>query len=266
MGGSRRRDEDVGAQNFGALLDASPDALITVNADGTIKMANAAASKLFGYTRHQLIGSDHGLLLSDGFRNETRLLQEHLQAQPDEAPLPREVYGLHQDGTEFAAEVAGALLDNGGSQVLLVSARSTEHRKGADADLREAMSLLTATLESTADGILVINADGSVTGFNDQFLKMWAIPPELLDGDTDEPIMRLIISQVAKPEAFMARLAEVAERTRGPKAMMCWTSGTAGPWNGIRARNGWARGSRAECGASGMSRRASWRRSKPSRP
>ncbi|WP_255482319.1 PAS domain S-box protein [Pseudarthrobacter sp. NBSH8] len=69
MGGSRRRDEDVGAQNFGALLDASPDALITVNADGTIKMANAAASKLFGYTRHQLIGSDHGLLLSDGFRN-----------------------------------------------------------------------------------------------------------------------------------------------------------------------------------------------------
>ncbi|MET3142999.1 UNVERIFIED_ORG: diguanylate cyclase (GGDEF)-like protein/PAS domain S-box-containing protein [Arthrobacter sp. UYEF2] len=201
----------MGAQNFGALLDASPDALIAVNADGTIKMANAAASKLFGYTRDQLIGSDHWLLLSDGFRNETRLLQEHLQAQPDEAPLPREVYGLHRDGTEFAAEMAGALLDNGGSQVLLVSVRSTEHRKGADANLREPMSLLTATLESTADGILVISADGRVAGFNDQFLKMWTIPPELLEGDSDEPIMRLIISQVANPEALVARLGEVAE-------------------------------------------------------
>ncbi|MDI3193558.1 PAS domain-containing protein [Pseudarthrobacter sp. AL07] len=142
------------------FFDASPDALIAVNADGTINMANAAASKLFGYRRDQLIGSDHWLLVSDGFRNETRLLQEHLEAQPDEAPLPREVYGLRRDGTEFAAEVAGALLDNGGSQVLLVSVRNTEHgtrntehgtrntehRKGADANLREAMSLLTATL------------------------------------------------------------------------------------------------------------------------
>ncbi|MET3206507.1 UNVERIFIED_ORG: PAS domain-containing protein [Arthrobacter sp. UYEF13] len=124
--------------------------------------------------------------------------------------------------------MAGALLNNGGSHVLLVSVRSTEHRKGTDANLREAMSLLTATLESTADGILVISADGRVAGFNDQFLKMWTIPPELLEGDSDEPIMRLIISQVANPEALVARLGEL-RRTRGPKAMMCWTSGTAGP-------------------------------------
>lgn len=211
MGGSRRRDKDLGASNFGAILDASPDALLALNADGTIKMANAAASRLFGYTSAELIGSDHWLLLSEGFRNETWLLQEHLQAQPDEPLPPREVYGLHRDGTEFAAEVAGSLLDERGSQVLLVSVRSTEHRKGADADLREAMSLLTATLESTADGILVISSDGSVAGFNDQFLKMWAIPPELLDGDSEDPIMRLIVSQVANPEAFMARLTEVAE-------------------------------------------------------
>ncbi|MHA7289171.1 putative bifunctional diguanylate cyclase/phosphodiesterase [Arthrobacter sp. MDT3-24] len=211
MGRSKRQDKDLGASKFGMLLDASPDALLAVNADGTIKMANTAASRLFGYTLAELIGSDHWLLLSEGFRNETRLLQEHLQAQPDEPLPPREVYGLHRDGTEFAAEVAGSLLDDGGSQVLLVSVRSTEHRKGADADLREAMSLLTATLESTADGILVISSDGSVAGFNDQFLTMWGIPPELVDGDSEDPIMRLIVSQVANPEAFMARIAEVAD-------------------------------------------------------
>ncbi|BAS07822.1 uncharacterized signaling protein CC_0091 [Arthrobacter sp. Hiyo4] len=211
MGRSKRQDKDLGASGFDVFLDASPDALLAVNADRTIKMANAAASKLFGYTRAELIGSDHWLLLSEAFRSETRLLQEHLQAQPDIPLPPREVHGLHRDGTEFSAEVAGSLLDDGGTQVLLVSVRSTEHRKGADADLLKAMSLLTATLESTADGILVISSDGSVAGFNDQFLKMWGIPPELLDGDTEVPIMRLIVSQVANPEAFMARIAEVVE-------------------------------------------------------
>ncbi|WP_348994488.1 hypothetical protein, partial [Pseudarthrobacter sp. AL20] len=43
------------------------------------------------------------------------------------------------------------------------------------------------------------------------------IPPELLEGDSDEPIIRLIISQVTHPEAFMARLGEVAEKPGGRK-------------------------------------------------
>ncbi|HBH59461.1 MAG TPA: GGDEF domain-containing protein, partial [Arthrobacter bacterium] len=211
MGASRRQEKALSASAFGAFFDASPDALLAVNAASTIKMANAACSRMFGYTRDELIGSDHSMLLSEGFRNETSLLREHLEAQPDEPLPPREVYGLHRDGTEFAAEMAGSLLDYGGRQVLLVSVRSTEHRKDADAHLREAMSLLTATLESTADGILVISSDGRVAGFNDQFLKMWGIPPDFADGDSDEPIMRLVVSQVANPEAFMARLTEVVE-------------------------------------------------------
>lgn len=211
MGGSRRQEKAFSVSVFGAFFDASPDALLAVSSDGTIKMANAACSRMFGYACDELIGNHHSMLLSEGFRNETALLLEHLKAQPGEPRPPREVYGLHRDGTEFAAEVAGSLLDDGGPQVLLVSVRSTEHRKDADADLREAMSLLTATLESTADGILVISSDGSVAGFNDQFLKMWGIPPELVEGDSEEPVMRLIISQIANPEDFIVRLTEVED-------------------------------------------------------
>jgi diguanylate cyclase (GGDEF)-like protein/PAS domain S-box-containing protein len=73
------------------------------------------------------------------------------------------------------------------------------------------MSLLTATLESTADGILVVNAHGHIAGFNDQFLKMWNIPPELLEDDNKEPIMRLILAQLSHPVEFMARLTELED-------------------------------------------------------
>ncbi|MEW9872529.1 putative bifunctional diguanylate cyclase/phosphodiesterase [Arthrobacter sp. HS15c] len=192
-----------------AMFEASPDALLAVAEDGRIRIANAAASRLFGVAADELVGSDHRALLSEGFRNEIQQIFRHLRNL--EPIPPREVYGVHSDGTEFAAEMAGALLESADGPQLLVSIRSTSHRKAADADLREAMSLLTATLESTADGILVISSDGSVAGFNDQFLKMWGIPPELLEGDSEEPVMRLILSQVEDPETFVARLTEVEE-------------------------------------------------------
>ncbi|MCU1519220.1 MAG: diguanylate cyclase, partial [Pseudarthrobacter sp.] len=199
----------LAAAASGAFLDASPDALLAIGRDGTISMANAAASALFGVAREELVGSDHRALWSEGFRDEIGQIFRYLddlQSVP-----PREVYGVHSDGTEFAAEAAASLLGAGADGHLLVSVRSTSHRKAADADLREAMSLLTATLESTADGILVISSKGSIAGFNDQFLKMWGIPPDLLKGSSDEPIMRLVIPQLLNPEAFIARLTEVEE-------------------------------------------------------
>ncbi len=209
MGGSRRQNKVFAAPAFDALLDAGPDALLALDADGTILLANTAASRLFGYSRDELTGRSHWMLLSEGFHNETALLRAHLVDQPDEAQPPREVYGRHRDGTEFAAEIAGSLLDDGGSQVLLVSVRSTGHRKGADVDLSEAMSLLTATLESTADGILVISSEGKIAGLNEQFLTMWSIPPELMKAESDEPAMRVILSQVKDPESFLARVQEL---------------------------------------------------------
>ena len=211
MANSKRRNKGLWAPTVGALLDASPDAILALAADGTISLVNAAASRLFGVARDELIGTDHRILLSDGSRNDVVQLFQQLQDRPGEAPPPREVYGVHRDGTEFAAEVAGAVLESAEGIQLLVSVRSTAHRKAADADLREAMSLLTATLESTADGILVVSADGKIAGLNNQFLKMWGIPPELMESDTDQPVMRLILAQVANPDHFMARVADVQE-------------------------------------------------------
>ncbi|MBT2530915.1 EAL domain-containing protein [Arthrobacter sp. ISL-48] len=191
-----------------ALLDASPDALLGIAPDGTISMANAAATRLFGVARDQLIGSDHRRLLKKGFRNEIVQIYRHLKERQEEPVPPREVYGVHSNGTEFAAEAAGALLESGNETQLLASIRSISHRK-ADTDLHEALSLLTATLESTADGILVISRDGKLSGLNEQFLKMWGIPPELVQGSEAAPVIRLVLEQVADPDAFLARIAEI---------------------------------------------------------
>ncbi|TPV48641.1 EAL domain-containing protein [Pseudarthrobacter phenanthrenivorans] len=228
MTDSWSHNKSPAAQIFGTLLDASPDALLAIAADGSITAANAAAGNLFGYSTGDLAGRDHRTLLAEGFRGEVDQLAARLLARPQDQLPPREIYGLHSDGTEFPAEAAGSLIRPGAEPgtpgiqpeyddgvptppQLLLSVRGTAHRQAADADLREAMSLLSATLESTADGILVMSSEGRVAGFNDQFLTMWSIPPELMEGDSEEPILRLVIGQMAEPIGFVERINQLEE-------------------------------------------------------
>ncbi|MGN7198681.1 putative bifunctional diguanylate cyclase/phosphodiesterase [Arthrobacter sp. SAFR-044] len=226
MTGFIGRDNNVALQIFGVFMDASPDALLALAADGTVLAGNAAAARLFALPQDAFTGLDHRLLIGEGFRDDVAHLLHRLLTQAEEHPPPREIMALRGDGTEFPIELAAALLPredpagdhqpgpgNGGpvGARVLLSARGTAHRKTADANLRETMSLLTATLESTADGILVIGNDGSVAGFNEQFLSMWGIPPEFMDADSQEPVMKLILEQVADPVAFTARLGELQQ-------------------------------------------------------
>ncbi|VXC57517.1 Sensory box protein [Arthrobacter sp. 9AX] len=220
MADSQGHSNGLTAQAFGAVLDASPDALLAVAADGSITMANAAAERFFGISRQDLAGRSHRSLFTAGFRDEVDKLFRQLGTEPGKPPPLREVFCVHSGGAKFPAEVAASLLPGleadgqtptGAAPQLLLSVRETSHRAAAEEDLREAMSLLTATLESTADGILVMSDQGHVAGFNDQFLSMWGIPPELIKGDSAEPIMQLVNAQVSDPLAFVDRINELED-------------------------------------------------------
>ena len=52
--------------------------------------------------------------------------------------------------------------------------------KRAEDDLRSTLSLLNATLDSTADGILVVDLDGRISSVNRRFAQMWDMPADVL--------------------------------------------------------------------------------------
>ena len=217
-------EESSGAvPGYGDLVESSPDALLVVAEDGTISMVNTAAERMFGYVREELVGSDHRMLLAEGFRDGLQRLFFNLRreahagadthggtatqddAETDFAPV--EAYGLRRDGTEFQAEVAGSILVTGeGTASMIAAVRDTSHRPESDDSLREAMSLLTATLESTADGILVVSSEGEIAGVNNQFLSMWGIPRELLATRDDESVMAFVLDQLQDPAQFVEKV------------------------------------------------------------
>ena len=62
----------------------------------------------------------------------------------------------------------------------VVSAHDITARVRAERDVRETLSLLAATLESTADGILVVDTAGHITSYNSRFAELWHLSESLL--------------------------------------------------------------------------------------
>jgi len=78
--------------------------------------------------------------------------------------------------------------------------------KESDEALKSSNSLLNATLESTADGILVVSRDGEITRYNQKFAEMWSIPQEILSNGDDAAAINHVLAQLIDPESFSKKV------------------------------------------------------------
>lgn len=73
-------------------------------------------------------------------------------------------------------------------------------------------SLLKATLESAADGILAVDLARRVVLYNHRFLEMWRIPGEILASRDDKGMVEAVLDQMQDPELFRRRIAEIYDQ------------------------------------------------------
>jgi diguanylate cyclase (GGDEF)-like protein/PAS domain S-box-containing protein len=91
----------------------------------------------------------------------------------------------------------------------IISAHDITARSVAELGLRNALSLLTATLDATADGILVLDTDGCITSFNRRFTEMWRVPASLLHPGDRAASLAPLLDQVTREESFLASLEDI---------------------------------------------------------
>lgn len=101
---------------------------------------------------------------------------------------------------------------------MLIAAATVDERTRAEDALIGSLSLLQATLDSTADGVLVVDLDGRIVSFNQQFVDLWRMPADLIAARDDERVQQFIHEELADASMFLARVREVYAR-RGEESM-----------------------------------------------
>ena len=86
---------------------------------------------------------------------------------------------------------------------------SSKESLAINESVRSSGLLLNAILDSTADGILAVRADGLVVHSNARFAELWGIPPEILKAKDDAALLAFVVDQVADPAEFIRTVDEL---------------------------------------------------------
>ena len=101
------------------------------------------------------------------------------------------------------------LLDDSTLTAIVATGHDISDRVVVEEELRESNSLLATTLESTADGILVVDQTGQTSNFNHRFAEMWQIPDEVLASRDVGETSAWLLDQLVDPGAFVAKVEEL---------------------------------------------------------
>src|SRR5579871_2367 len=190
-------------EQFRSLFEDAPVAYHEMSPDGVIQRVNRAECALLGYHSHQLVGSPVWQFMAPTCREPVReALLRKLAGREPFASLETEF--VRKDGSLLVVQMHESGIRNASGEVTGI--RSTlldiTAQKRAEQALRESVSMVHATLEATADGILVVDRSRRVVGHNRRFLELWRMPESLIASQDHGPLLNFASEQVEDSAAF----------------------------------------------------------------
>ena len=116
---------------FQGLLEAAPDAMVGVDAQGLIRLVNTQTERLFGYDRTELLGRHIEILVPARARELHPRHRQRYFADPQVRPMGagNELFGARADGTEFPAEISLSSIETEDGILVTAAVRDVSERK-----------------------------------------------------------------------------------------------------------------------------------------
>lgn len=193
-----------------ATLDSTGDGILVVDSAGKILTYNRRFLEMWKVPESVVASGDH-----------TRVLEFVLDQLKEPGRFVRRTMGLYARPTQESYEVLefkdGRIFERFspaqsagmGSPGRVWSFRDVTQRIRADEESQRALALLRSTIESTADGILVVDTRGKIVRFNRKFVQMWRIPDSIVASGDDNRALAFVVDQLKDPERFLKKVREL---------------------------------------------------------
>lgn len=217
-------------ERFRLVVEASPSALLMVDRDGVVAMANLKAEELFGLPRRALVGNHLSKLLPPAVKDHHGDYIRNYFLRPEARPMGsgRDLFGRRSDGTLVPVEIGLNPIETSDGQYALASIIDISERKRAEARVMELNATLeqqvaertaqirtysllqNAILAHAGYAIVATDNDGTITLFNPAAEAM-------LGYAADEMIGRRNADIIHDSDELAARMApSVAETVMAP--------------------------------------------------
>lgn len=181
---------------YDVIVEAVPTAILIVDRNGSIIIANKRAVELFGYTEQEFLSLTVEDLVPPSIRKVHRKYRESFENSPEIRPMGEQklLVGVRKDGTEFPADVGLAPLPGRHSDLTLASILDISKRKQAENNLQEHARLLelhAIILENVYDAVFYVDSEWKVVQWNLGAERIFGITPGEAIGEKLDSLMPL---------------------------------------------------------------------------
>ncbi len=180
------------------LAEQMPAVLWSV--DQNLRFTSSMGAGLAGLG--QKSGQFNGVTLQEYFGTDNAEFQP-IAAHKRALEGKSRTYEIVWKGRTFASHVEPLRNTDGSVKGVIGVAFDVTDRKEIQKELEKTVSLLKATLDSTADGIMAFDLEGKLVTYNKRFLEMWKIPEKMATSANRDELLAFVLDQVKDPGGFV---------------------------------------------------------------